>query len=146
MFIPSIFKDSLVDDWSDFPFNNDFFTNRKSLSTTNAMKTDIRELERGYEVEIDLPGFKKEEISVNLENGYLTISASKKTETEEKNEEGKYLRRERFYGNMSRSFYLGDSVKIEDIQAKFEGGILKLSLPKITQSEIDAKSTIQIEG
>lgn len=149
MLIPSIFKESLVDDWMDFPFEKEVFGNKNPLygnHAKNMMKTDIREVDNAYHVDIDLPGFKKEEISAHLENGYLTISASKEIEKEEQKEDGKYLRKERYSGSMSRSFYLGDAVKLEDICAKYADGILKLTLPKVTQSEIDNKTSIRIEG
>ena len=107
-------------------------------------KTDIREHEKGYEVDIDLPGFKKEDININYENGYLTISTSKGLDKDEKDEQGHYIRQERYVGNMSRSFYLGDIPK-EDIKAKYEGGVLRLSVPKADMKQVENSSTIYIE-
>ena len=97
-------------------------------------------------LDIDLPGFKKDEINVDLENGYLTISAAKGLDKDEKNEEGKYIRRERYAGAMQRSFYVGDAITHEDIRARFEDGILRLSIPKKDAKAIETKKTIAIEG
>lgn len=110
------------------------------------MKTDVKEVENGYEVAMDLPGFKKEDISAKLENGYLTITAFKGLDKDEKNEEGKYIRRERYSGSCSRSFYVGDGVTEEDIKARFEDGILKLDIPKKDAEKIEQKKYISIEG
>ena len=110
------------------------------------MKTDVRETDTSYEVDIDLPGFKKEEISAQLENGYLTVSASKGLDKDEKDKEGKYIRQERYAGAMSRSFYVGDEVKQEDVKAKYEDGILKLTIPKKdAKPEVETKKHISIE-
>ena len=94
------------------------------------MKTDIREHDAGYELDIDLPGFKKDEIKVELENGYLTISATKGADNASRIRKEKYIRRERYAGTMQRSFYVGDDVTQEDIKAKFENGILRLRHPE----------------
>ena len=107
--MPSIFGERLFDDWMDSPFD-DLFWGKKNAPYTKqqtVMKTDVRETENGYAVAIDLPGYKKDEISAKLENGYLTVSAVKNENKEEKNEDGKYIRRERYVGSMSRSFYVG---------------------------------------
>ena len=112
----------------------------------NLMKTDIREHDAGYELDIDLPGFKKDEIKAELENGYLTISATKGASNDEQDKKGKYIRRERYAGTMQRSFYVGDDVTQEDIKAKFEDGILKLSIPKKDAQAVETKKTIAIEG
>ena len=125
MLMPSIFGENLFDDWMDFPFEREFFGRRNPLygkNEKNLMKTDVKEVENGYEVAMDLPGFKKEDISAKLENGYLTITASKGLDKDEKNEEGKYIRRERYSGSCSRSFYVGDGVTEEDIKARFKAG------------------------
>ena len=103
-------------------------------------------IDNGYEVDIDLPGFKKDEISAQLDNGYLTISASKGLDKEEKDKQGKYIRRERFSGAMSRSFYVGDGITQEDIKAKYEDGILRLSVPKKEHRVIENNKYIAIEG
>ena len=109
----------------------------------NLMKTDVRETEDTYEVDIDLPGFKKDEISVDLEDGYLTIRAAKGLDKDEKDKKGKYIRQERYAGACSRSFYVGD-VKPEDVSAKYEDGILKLSMPKQAKKELPRSTTIAI--
>ena len=145
MMTPSIFGENLFDDWMDFSFPNI----EKALygkQTQNVMKTDVKETSQGYEVDIDLPGFKKEDVTAKLENGYLTIQASKGLNRDEKDEEGKYIRRERYSGSMSRSFYVGEGMKQEDIRAKFEDGILKLTVPKLDKEALEKKHYIAIEG
>ncbi len=130
MLMPSIFGENLFnDDWMDFGFPEvDKALYGKHAS--HEMKTDVKETDTGYEVDIDLPGFKKDEINVQLDNGYLSISAAKGLDKDEKNKEGKYIRKERYAGAMSRSFYVGDALTQEDIKAKYESGILRLSIPK----------------
>ncbi len=96
----------------------------------SVMKTDVKETEDSYELDVDMPGFKKEDVKAELKDGYLTINASTKNESNEKDKKGKYVRRERYYGSCSRSFYVGKEVKQEDIKAKFEDGVLKISVPK----------------
>ena len=133
MMMPSIFGEDLFDDFMNFPFEGDFFGGKNPLygkHQKNLMKTDIRETESGYELDIDLPGFKKDEINAKLENGYLTISAAKGLDKDEQDKKGNYIRRERYAGSMSRSFFVGEGVTQEDVHAKFEDGILKLSVPK----------------
>lgn len=150
MLMPSIFGENLFDDFMDFPFEKEFFGRRNPLygkNEKNLMKTDVKETDDSYEVDIDLPGFKKEEISAKLEDGYLTISAAKGLEKEEMDEKsGKYIRRERYTGQCSRSFYVGNAVTEADIRAKFEDGILKLSVPKKDAKQIETKKYIAIEG
>ena len=153
MLLPRIFDANLFDDFMDFPFDKEFeknfFGKHNPLYGKNAdhlMKTDVRETENGYEVDVDLPGFKKEEIQVTLENGYLMISAAKGLDKDEKNKEGKYIRRERYTGHCSRSFYVGEGVKQEDIHAKFEDGILRLQLPKNEAKKLENNKYIAIEG
>ena len=128
MMMPSIFGENLFNDWMDFSFPD---VDRKLYGkhVDRIMKTDVREKEDAYEVMIDLPGFKKEEVKIELKNGNLTIHAAKTLDKEEK-KEGKYIRQERYSGNMSRSFYVGENVKVQDVQAKFENGILTLDIPK----------------
>ena len=148
MLMPSIFGENLFDDdW--FDFDRDFWGRKNPLYGKNAkniMKTDIREHDAGYELDIDLPGFKKDEINVELENGYLTISAAKGLDKDEQDKKGKYIRKERYPGAMQRSFYVGDAVTEEDIKAKFEDGILKLSIPKKDAKAVETKKSIAIEG
>ena len=154
MLRPSIFGESLFDDWmDDFPFGKEFekamFPAKDPLygkHAKNMMKTDIREHDEGYEVDIDLPGFKKDEISIELENGYLTVSAAKGLDKDEEDKKGKYIRKERYAGAMQRSFYVGENLTDEDIKAKYENGILRLSVPKKPAKAVEAKKTIAIEG
>ena len=110
------------------------------------MRTDVREHDDRYEVDIDLPGFKKDEIELNLENGYLTVAAAKGLEGDEKNEEGKLIRQERYMGSMQRSFYVGKNLTTDDIKAKFEDGVLRLTVPKADPAKLPEKKTIMIEG
>ncbi len=146
MLIPSIFGENLFnDDWMNFGFPEvDKALYGKHAS--HEMKTDVKETDSGYEVDIDLPGFKKDEINVQLDNGYLSISAAKGLDKEEKNKEGKYIRKERYAGAMSRSFYVGDAITQEDIKAKYESGILRLSIPKKEAKQVEATKRIAIEG
>ena len=150
MLMPSIFGENLFDDdWMDFPFDRDFWGRKNPLYGKNAnkiMKTDIREHDGGYELDVDLPGFKKDEIKIDLDNGYLTISAAKGLDKDEQNKQGKYIRRERYAGAMQRSFYVGDEVTQEDIKARFEDGILRVSIPKKDAQAVETKKTIAIEG
>ena len=149
MYMPSIFGENLFDDWMHFPFEDEFFSKKNPLygkHAKNLMKTDVRETKGSYELDIDLPGFKKDEIKLQLKDGYLTVNAAKGLDKDEKNEEGKYIRRERYAGTMSRSFYVGTTVQTEDIKAKFEDGILKLSVPKKDPKAVEDKSFIAIEG
>ena len=148
MLMPSIFGENLFDDdW--FDFDRDFWGRKNPLYGKNAkniMKTDIREHDTGYELDVDLPGFKKDEINIELENGYLTISAAKGLDKDEQDKKGKYIRKERYAGAMQRSFYVGDAVTEEDVKAKFEDGILRLSIPKKDAKAVETKKTIAIEG
>ena len=134
MLVPRRNSFDLFDDF----FDDNFFTRKDK----NLMKTDIRETSDKYIVDVDLPGFSKENISLSLDNGYLNISA--KVDKEEKNEEEKFVRQERFYGECSRSFYVGDDVKEEDIKAEFKNGILNIEVPK-KAIETKAKEVKQIE-
>ena len=150
MLMPSIFGENLFDDdWMDFPFERDFWGKKNPLYGKNAnrvMKTDIREHDTGYELDVDLPGFKKDEITIDLDNGYLTISAAKGLDKDEQDKKGKYIRKERYAGAVQRSFYVGDAVTEEDVKAKFEDGILRLSIPKKDAKAVETKKTIAIEG
>ena len=110
------------------------------------MKTDVKGTEKGYEVAVDLPGFKKDEINAQLDNGYLTISAAKGLDKDEKDKKGKYIRKERYAGAMSRSFYVGEGITQEDIKAKYESGILRLSIPKKEAKQVETTKRIAIEG
>ena len=135
--VPSIFGENLFDDFFSDPFGMMVPQGRDPLygkHAKNLMKTDIREKENSYELAVDLPGFKKDEISIDLSNGYLTIEAAKGLDKDEGDKKGRYIRRERYAGSMSRSFYVGD-VKKEDIHAKFEDGILHIELPAPQQTK-----------
>ena len=139
MLMPSIFGENLFDDFMDFPFGG------KKINTM--MKTDIRDTDSSYELDIDMPGFKKEDIKAQLKDGYLTISASTSAYNDEQDKDGRYIRRERYAGSCSRSFYVGEGVKEEEIRAKFENGILKLSIPKVeNKPQVEEKKYIAIEG
>ena len=145
MLMPSIFGENVFDDFMDFSFP-DIDRKLYGKHAKNVMKTDIREMDDSYEVVIDLPGFKKDEIEVQLENGYLTISAAKGLDKDETDKQGKYLRQERYAGSMSRSFYVGEDITEEDIHGKFENGILKLDIPKVEAKKVEQKKHIAIEG
>ena len=155
MLRPSIFGENLFDDFfNDFPFFDDdrrFKNVEKQLyghRADHVMKTDVKELDNGYEVTIDLPGFKKDEINATLQNGYMTISAEKGLDKDEQEKEtGRYIRRERYAGACSRSFYVGKDIKQDDIKAEFKHGILKLFVPKKeVKPAVEQKNTIAIEG
>ena len=146
MMLPSIFRDNLFDEMMNFPFEDDFFGRRNMVRNSSAkpmMSTDVKENENGYEIAIELPGFKKEEVLADLANGYLTIKAEKETDNDTE-ENGSYIRRERYYGSCSRSFYVGEAVREEDIKARFENGLLKLSVPKKDTKEMEVSKRIAI--
>ena len=148
LFVPSIFGND-VDDWMD-DFDRSFWNDKKNplygKHTDRLMKTDVRELETGYEVDVELPGFKKEEIKLSLEKGNLTISAQKGLEKDETDKKGKVIRKERFEGNLTRSFYVGENLEKEDITAKYENGVLTLTVPKKEAEKLPEKHLIQIAG
>ncbi len=154
MLMPSIFGENLFDDWFDeFPFY-DFDKSMKNTEkklygkkASRIMKTDIKEKKDSYELEVDLPGFTKDEINASIEDGYLTISAAKGLDKDEKDKEGKYIRRERYAGNMSRSFYVGKDITEKDIHGKYENGILMLDIPKkAPEKKVEEKKFVTIEG
>jgi len=140
--LPAIFNENLFDDFFDdrFMMPSVFGKNDPlyGKNAKNVMKTDVRETENSYELDIDLPGFKKEDVSLKLDDGYLTIGAEKSLEKESgKDKDGKYIRRERYEGQCSRSFFVGRGVQARDVSAKFEDGILKVSVPKTAQPEVN---------
>ena len=153
MFTPSIFGESLFDDWMD-DFEKEFDKELRPAKNPlygkhakNMMKTDVRETDDAYEVDIDLPGFKKDEITAELNDGYITISAAKGLDKDEKDKKtGKYIRKERYAGSMSRSFYIGGGITQDEISAKYENGILQLKIPKKTDKAVAGKNYIAIEG
>ena len=124
-------------------FDDPFFTNNDS----KMMKTDIKENDNNFELEIDLPGFKKDDIKMSIDDGYLTINAKQEDNKDEKDKHGKYVRRERYFGECSRSFYIGDDIKEEDIKAKYKNGTLRVEIPKKEEKKnLPNKKYIQIEG
>ena len=145
MMMPSIFRENLWNDLMDFSFpelDGKMYGKRGE----HIMRTDVKEHDDKYEVDIELPGFRKEDVKAELKDGYLTITALKEVKNEQKNESGKYVRRERYTGNMSRSFYVGDKVTQEEIRAKFEDGILKLQIPKKDpKKQVEDKHYVTIE-
>ena len=148
MMLPSIFNDDLFDEVMNMPFGSDFFGDRASYGkpVKSLMKTDIKETQDGFELDIDLPGYRKEEVNAHLENGYLTVTASKERNEDEQDKSGRYIRRERYTGSCTRSFYVGDAITEEDIHAKYEDGILKLSVPKKEEKKVETRKYIAIEG
>ena len=150
MLMPSIFAENLFDEFfEDFPMPREFRNIDRRLYGKNAareMKTDVHEQEDHYEVDIDLPGFKKDEITLTLENGYLTVNAAKGVDKDETDKRGKLIRQERYAGALQRSFYVGDALTEQDIAAKFENGVLSLSVPKQEARKLPEKKVIMIEG
>ena len=149
MYMPSIFGESLFDNM--FPFDEKFFTEKKDplygKNVSRLMKTDVRETEKTYELDIDLPGFKKDEIQMELNDGVLTISAAKGLDKDEEDKKGNYIRKERYAGSMSRSFYVGKDITEKDIHGKYENGILMLDIPKkAPEKKVEEKKFVTIEG
>ncbi|MDO4617306.1 MAG: Hsp20/alpha crystallin family protein [Lachnospiraceae bacterium] len=146
MLMPSIFGESLFNGFFD-DFGTVWPERRPAQARPAVMKTDVKETETGYELDIDLPGYSKEDVKAELKEGYLTISAKKETDDGKKDEDGKYIRRERYFGSCSRSYFVGKEVEQEDIKAKFENGILKISVPKKeAKPKIEENKYITIEG
>ena len=138
----------MFDDWFD-DFDRQMQHMDRRLYGRNAkreMKTDVREKEDGYEIDMDLPGFKKDQVELSLENGYLTVTANKGFDKDEKDKQGRMIRQERYAGSMQRSFYVGDNMTEEDVKARFEDGVLHLNLPKKDARKVPEKKTICIEG
>ena len=145
--LPSIFGENLFDEFFNDPFAL-MTSGRDPLygkHAKNLMKTDVRELDGSYEIDIDLPGFKKDEVDIQLQDGCLTISAAKGLDKDEKDKKGRYIRQERYAGSVSRSFYVGEDVKPADVKASFEDGILKLSVPKAEAKQLPENTTIAIQ-
>ena len=150
-YLPTVFGENLMDVFDDFDRN--FFRDVHNVDRTlygkhaqHVMKTDVKETEDGYEVDVDLPGFKKDEINLELNQGYLIISAEKSLEKTNENKKGKMLRQERYAGVMQRSFYVGESVTETDVKASYESGVLHISVPKKETRKLPEKKTILIEG
>ena len=146
MLYPTIFRNDLFDDIFD-DFMRPTRSGRGNLMTQSAvMKTDIKELDNAYQLDVELPGVKKENVTVELKDGALEIKVVSEVNNDEKDNNGKYLRRERFYGSCSRSFYVGEEVKQEDIKAKFDNGVLTITVPKIVeQPKVEQKQLISID-
>ena len=145
--LPSIFGENLFDDFFDDAFQSPFFSGKNPLygkRAKNLMKTDVKEGKDSYQVSIDLPGFHKEDIQVELKDGYLTVTAQKDLNEEEKNEDAKYIRQERYSGTCSRSFYVGD-LKPEEVKCKYESGVLQLTLPKKAEQKALPNNRINID-
>ena len=150
-YLPTVFGENLMDVFDDFDRN--FFRGFGNVDHTlygkhaqNVMKTDVKETDDGYEVDIDLPGFKKDEIHLELNNGYQTISTEKSLVKDDENKHGKMLRQERYSGVMQRSFYVGEHLTEEDIKASYESGVLHVSIPKKDAPKVPEKKVIRIEG
>lgn len=145
--LPSIFGENLFDDMFGGSFDRGVFGGHDPLygkHARNLMKTDIREKDEGYELAVELPGFDKSEINIDIQDGYLTIRAAKGLDKDEENKQGRVIRQERYAGVCSRSFYVGD-VKPEDVKAKYESGVLTLLLPKTERKQLPENQTIVIE-
>lgn len=139
MLMPGVFGENMFDNW--------FSGMESMLGSADLMKTDVKDTEQGYDIIMNLPGVKKEDVKAELKNGYLTITASTSSDRNEEDQEGRYIRRERYTGSGTRSFYVGDGVKEEDISARFEDGTLKLQIPKKRQEPVvEQKRYIAIEG
>ena len=146
--LPSIFGENLFDEWFDFHAFPEFRNIDKKLygrHPSREMKTDVHEYDDYYEVDIDLPGFKKDELTLRLENGYLTVAAAKSLDSEQ-TKKGRVVRQERYSGSLQRSFYVGENLTEEDIGAKYADGVLSLTIPKKEQPKLPERKTIMIEG
>ena len=143
MLMPSIFGNDMFGDF----FTDPWFDDKEFKDMQKKLSTDVKEVENGYELEMDLPGFKKDEIKASVENGYLTISAARGLDEDEKDKKsGKYIRRERYAGACERSFYVGEGISQDDIKASFQHGILKLFIPKEPEKSVEEKKYVAIEG
>ena len=150
-YLPTVFGENLMDVFDDFDRN--FFRGFGNVDRAlygkharNMMKTDVKETDEGYEVDVELPGFKKDEIHLELNNGYLTISTEKGLEKDKETKKGRMLRQERYAGVMQRSFYVGEQITEEDVKASYENGVLHLLIPKKDAPKMPEKKVIQIEG
>jgi HSP20 family molecular chaperone IbpA len=144
MLMPSIFGETLLDDFWGFPMRDNYM---RTANTNGLMQTDVEERDNGYEITMNLPGFKKEDVKGEIKDGYLTVTATTNTSNDEKDKDGKFIRRERYSGTCSRSFYVGDEVTQNDIKAKFTDGVLKLRVPKKdAKPEVEETKYIAIEG
>lgn len=145
--LPALFTNTLMDDvFSDPFFSQPVPSNFAAMMAPSTMTTDIKETDDGYQMSIDMPGFTKSDIKVSVKDGYLTVAGSREHNDDEKDKEGKFLRRERYAGACTRSYYVGDSVKSDDVKAHFENGTLTLSVPKAAAQQVESAQTVQIEG
>lgn len=148
MYAPSIFNNNFVDSFFNDSFDSAFdnmFRSAFGNANTTAMSTDIQDLGDSYQMEMELPGYEKQDLKADLKNGYLTISAEHNSENNEQDENGRFVRRERYTGHCQRSFYVGEGVRQEDIKASFENGILKLVIPKKEAPAVEEQKYIAIE-
>jgi HSP20 family molecular chaperone IbpA len=144
MLMPSIFGETLLDDFWGFPMRDNYM---RTANTNGLMQTDVEEHDNAYEITMNLPGFKKEDVKGEIKDGYLTITASTNTNNDEKDKEGKFIRRERYSGTCSRSFYVGEDVTQDEIKAKFVDGVLKVAIPKKeSKPQVEKSQFISIEG
>lgn len=148
---PALMNNSIFGDFFDDPFFNNWNDSRRQVGggqqmTSPLMNTDVRDRGDDYELSIDMPGFGKDDISLKLEDGYLVVSAQKNSDEGTKDDQGKWIRRERYTGSCSRSFYVGDGVKEEDVHAKYENGTLRVVVPKASVKPVENKAKIAIEG
>lgn len=142
MMMPSIFGRDMFDDFFGYPFGR-----HSNYNTNEMMKTDIKDNDQAYEITMNLPGVKKEDVKAELKDGYLTIQATSNADNDEKDNNGRYIRRERYYGSCSRSFYVGEAITQEDIKARFEDGTLKMTVPKKEEKPaVEDRKYIAIEG
>ena len=145
--LPSVFGENLFDEFFDDSFEKNFFGGRNPLYGKNAknlMKTDVKEHDGAYEVDIDLPGFTKDEVNVELHEGDLTVTAAKGLDKDQEEKDGRYIRRERYAGSCSRTFYVGN-LNPSDIKCKYESGVLQLTVPKMDREALKAQNRIAIE-
>ena len=148
MLLPSVFGENLFDEWFNFPDFRDVDRTERKLYGKHAdrlMKTDVHEHDDHYEVDIDLPGFSKDESDLELKEGYLTVSAAKGVDKDKTDRKGKVIRQERYAGAMQRSFYVGENLTEEDIKASFKNGVLSLNVAKKDQPKLPEKKTIAID-
>ena len=146
MLMPNIFGETLFDDLFDYPAVRRH-AERPMVKEPVMMKTDVKETSEGFELDIDLPGYNKDNVNAELKDGYLTVSAETSAESGDKDAEGRYIRRERYRGSCKRSFYVGEQLTEEDIKARFENGVLKISIPKKEEKpKVEEKKFISIEG
>lgn len=146
--VPAILGEDLFDQWMEGALSGFADVNRRLYGKNgkNMMKTDVKEVENGYQVAVEMPGFDKSEISVELEKGYLTITASKELREDQREEDDKYIRRERYAGTMQRSFYVGEGIQQEEVKARYENGVLTLEVPREDEQKVQQSRRIAIEG